>query len=226
LGALFASWKRAKLAVAEPKRERREMINSQDEWRWYSDQVDWFRQLYYLTPADKAPPLLQHNGWFGVGTEEHPGFPTLLKAINRSGNILDLGCGNGLLLRTLIECASHKLVPFGVDFLPESIAEARGTILPAFKENFWTGNIASFDFGKRLYTYILICPAYLHEEVAESFLSECLEHLEVPGGKLILYEYCDVNIVSDYQNLVRRSGETLQGFFEGDNTTRIMCFEL
>jgi 2-polyprenyl-3-methyl-5-hydroxy-6-metoxy-1,4-benzoquinol methylase len=203
------------------------MTHLQNTQQWYSAQVDWFRCQYYSrTPSDENSRLLQHNGWFNATSQEHPAPSLFLKVIDHGGNILDLGCGNGLLLRRLIEESPYTLVPFGVDFLSESIKEAQTAILPTFRENFWVANIAEFDFGEREYSYILICPAYLHPDSASTFLSTCLKHIATPRGKLILYEYCDVEIIMHYQSLVNYSGQILKGQFIGDDITRILHFEL
>lgn len=203
------------------------MLRLKKTKQWYSEQVDWFHRQYYSTcSSGESARLLQHNGWFNTNSQNHPASSVFLKVIDHPGSILDLGCGNGLLLRALVENAPHTLVPFGVDFLAESIEEARTIILPEFRENFWAANIAEFDFLNREYTYILTCPAYLHPDATRTFLSACLEYLEAPRGKLILYEYCDVEIVLHYKQLVSRSGETMEGKFIGDDTTRIVCFEM
>src|SRR3972149_4052303 len=108
--------------------------------RWYKDKIDLYRQKYYShEPLDKNARLLQHNGWLNVPF--HPAIRLFLRIIERPGSILDLGCGNGLLLKTLRAQCRYDLVPFGADFLEESIAEARDEILPAFRNNFVQSNI-------------------------------------------------------------------------------------
>ena len=195
-----------------------------DPHDWYSTQVDWFRSQYYKSECPEENSLLQHNGWFGLTERHHPGASVFSNAIDRGGTIIDFGCGNGLLLRSLLKRTRHELIPFGVDFLAESIHEAQTMVLPQFKQNFSATNIAHFNFEGREYNYILICPAYLYPESAFRFLSKCLQHL-APGGKLILYEYCDVEIISHYKSLEARSGETVEGQFIGDRTTRLLCFD-
>ena len=41
-------------------------------------------------------------------------FP-IVKTINRSGSVLDIGCANGFLLRSLIEWSDYELVPYGIE---------------------------------------------------------------------------------------------------------------
>ncbi len=58
------------------------------------------------------------------------------KAINQSGTILDIGCGNGFLLRCLQEWQSHELIPYGIDTNPNFIEQAKTIVFPDFENNF------------------------------------------------------------------------------------------
>jgi len=49
----------------------------------------------------------------------------IAQAINHPGNILDIGCGNGFLLRCLQEWQPNTLTPYGVDTNPEFISQAK-----------------------------------------------------------------------------------------------------
>ena len=43
-----------------------------------------------------------------------------LSIIDHDGKVLDLVCGNGLLLRHLVTNSKYKLIPYRVDFIEES----------------------------------------------------------------------------------------------------------
>ena len=59
----------------------------------------------------------------------------IVKAINRSGSILDIGCANGFLLRCLIQWSKHKLVPYGIE-PDETLLEQCKDMFPELKRHF------------------------------------------------------------------------------------------
>jgi SAM-dependent methyltransferase len=59
----------------------------------------------------------------------------IIETIDHSGTLLDIGCANGLLLRSLMEWGNHELVPYGVDPSQERLAGV-AEVLPKFKDNF------------------------------------------------------------------------------------------
>lgn len=56
-------------------------------------------------------------------------------AIDSGGSILDIGCANGFLLKSLQDWSGHSLVPYGIDIDNTLIAEAR-RLFPECPENF------------------------------------------------------------------------------------------
>lgn len=63
------------------------------------------------------------------------------EAIHRPGTILDYGCANGFLLRSLMEWSPHALTPFGVDVDDDRLHQAR-QMFPGMEANFINGNAA------------------------------------------------------------------------------------
>jgi SAM-dependent methyltransferase len=63
------------------------------------------------------------------------------EAIDRPGTILDYGCANGFLLRSLMEWSPHALTPFGVDVDDARLHQAR-QMFPGMEANFINGNAA------------------------------------------------------------------------------------
>jgi hypothetical protein len=57
----------------------------------------------------------------------------------RGGDVLDLGCGNGALLRK-IHAVSPRTVPFGIEREPDRVAHAR-LLLPGFAGNVVAGDL-------------------------------------------------------------------------------------
>jgi 2-polyprenyl-3-methyl-5-hydroxy-6-metoxy-1,4-benzoquinol methylase len=118
----------------------------------------------------------------------------IASAVDRDGTIFHLGCANGLLLRSLTEWSEHKLVPYGIDIDPTSVAAAkkvfeetperfvsndelpgaveRGDIPPVFDMVYWTvwdNEQLTTEDGKKFLDYAL--------------------GLVKPGGRLILGFY-------------------------------------
>ena len=127
------------------------------------------------------------------GFREYPHeiYNLFCKQIDRDGKVLDLGCGNGLMLKHLIIHTKRKLIPYGVDFLKESINQAREIILPEYAENFVVDNIVEYDYDNTPYDFIFFDPYDIHPEDTPKVLEDILRALS-PKGKLICYTYRDV----------------------------------
>lgn len=79
------------------------------------------------------------------------------------GRVLDLGCGNGVLLNT-IRAANARLVPYGVDADASKIERAR-QMLPGFAANFYAGDMFDPDahWPGVAFDLILLMPGRLLE---------------------------------------------------------------
>lgn len=117
----------------------------------------------------------------------------VLLNIKMDGNILDLWCGNGLLLRMVTKKSPYHLVPFGVDFLGKSIKQAK-KLFPECPENFVENNIADFA-TERKFRYIIVALGYVRHEELGYFLEKCVSLLE-KNGKIIV-----MNSIDTYKSL-------------------------
>jgi SAM-dependent methyltransferase len=54
----------------------------------------------------------------------------------RISSIIDMGCGNGLLLKFMREQLGESIVPYGYDYNPLAIEMAKSQVLPEFADNF------------------------------------------------------------------------------------------
>jgi SAM-dependent methyltransferase len=135
--------------------------------------------------------ILRPNGF-----KEYPEeiYNIFLNLIDRDGKIIDLGCGNGLLLKHIITRSKYKLIPYGVDFIEESIEQAKNIILPEYAQNFTVANIVDYEMGENEYDFILFDPYSVHHDdlrdMIEKIYRACKE-----GGKIIFYTYRDVLMV-------------------------------
>jgi hypothetical protein len=107
----------------------------------------------------------------------------------RGGAVLDLGCGNGALLRK-IRRLNPGAVPFGVDIDPAKLAHAR-LLLSEFDDNLFLDDIFETDAlwpDGQVYALVILMPGRLLEvslERAEKLKSRLREH----ASNLIVYSY-------------------------------------
>jgi SAM-dependent methyltransferase len=86
----------------------------------------------------------------------------------RGGPVLDLGCGNGVLLKKIRD-ANPVVVPFGIDRAPTAIEHAR-LVLPPYAEHFVAGDMFEDDrpwSTNRRYALVLLAPTRFLETTAE-----------------------------------------------------------
>lgn len=55
--------------------------------------------------------------------------------INKSGSLLDVGCANGFLLKSLTSWSSQEITPYGIDILDKNIQNAK-ELFPDYQDNF------------------------------------------------------------------------------------------
>ena len=113
-------------------------------------------------------------------------------AVHRSGDFMDVGCANGLLLETLGGwCAERGLAlrPHGVDFVPELVELARARH-PAHADSFEVANAWDWQ-PRRRYDFVRlsleIVPAADRAELVRRVLARAV----APGGRLIVCHYAD-----------------------------------
>jgi 2-polyprenyl-3-methyl-5-hydroxy-6-metoxy-1,4-benzoquinol methylase len=149
------------------------------------------------------------------GFSEYPKevYDVFLSLIDHDGRVIDLGCGNGLMLRHIMTRSKHKLIPYGVDFIEESIKQAKEVILPAYAENFKVVNIVDIDLGVSTFDFIFFDPYHVHSDDMSSMIDKLLKACK-PGGRIVFYTYKDVLKVLKLLNflklkLVKRVGDLL-----------------
>jgi len=54
--------------------------------------------------------------------------------------------------------SKHKLIHFDIDFIEESIRQAKELILPMYTENLKVGNIVNIDLGTNFFDFIFFDP--------------------------------------------------------------------
>jgi hypothetical protein len=124
------------------------------------------------------------------------------------GNILDLGCGNGVLLKKI--CAGNDaLVPYGIDMKTSCLDHAR-ELLPSFDENFANGDLFdSLNWSSRRYALGIMMIGRLLE-VPRDRAERLTAALRTQCERLLVYVYPGWSSDS-FDTLVQRAGLCLLG---------------
>lgn len=172
------------------------MIWVRDKDKFYEDRRRRIWELYW---GRGIKSIYQPSGF----TEyPHEVYDLFLSLIDHDGRVLDLGCGNGLLLRHLVKRSKFKLEPYGVDFIRESIEQARELILPEYRDNFILMNIAEYPLEEEYYDYIFFDPYDIYPPDLPGYALKVLKACR-RNGKVIFYTYRDVLNMLRLTNLMR-----------------------
>jgi len=169
---------------------------------------------------DAVKWLENHRNFFSPEMNGYSNVPigpylSTLPLIDGNGKIIDSGCGNGMLLKFLIEFSGHSLIPFGIDLNEKAIAQASKEILSDYADNFLVEDVKTYDFNEGPFDFIITNPFYAKPKMRE-FTEKCLKNLKV-GGRLIYRVHDDVlkrNMINDLGELPDFEGlgmKTIQG---------------
>lgn len=174
------------LRARYPARERWRALPrdaSRDEFfRVLSEAVTEF----YL--ADPENPYQQSGRSSGAARWEETR-RVIAAAVHRSGDFMDVGCANGLLLQSLIEWTRPRgitIQPHGLDLVPELIELARRRF-PGSDTNFIAAN-ALYWAPSRQYDFVRTNLEYVPEDDWTTFVRRQYSAV-APGGRLILCHY-------------------------------------
>jgi SAM-dependent methyltransferase len=129
------------------------------------------------------------------------------RAIGDGGNVLDLGCGNAMLLKKIRDRVGAGAIPFGVDHHKQHIAHAR-LVLPDFAPNFHVRDIfAGLDCSddRRRYRLALVSVNRLLE-VPESRARRLIAELRRSCDRLLVYRYLPADDESAIDAVAARLG--------------------
>jgi SAM-dependent methyltransferase len=153
----------------------------------------WFEALreaiaeFYL--ADPEDPY-RGSGRSGGAARWEETRRCLVEPVHKSGDFLDVGCANGLLLECLVRWAEeqdHELRPHGIDFVPELIDLARDRF-PGREEEFEVAN-AFYWRPHRRYVFVRTSVEYVPVADRVAFARRQHDLAVAPGGRFILCHY-------------------------------------
>jgi hypothetical protein len=132
-----------------------------------------------------------------------------LTCLSAGGSILDLGCGNGALLKKICD-GRPTIIPFGVDTETSKLEHA-GQLQPAFAANFVAGNMfegVPLD-ADTIYSLVLLMPGRLLE-VDNASASRLREWLRGHFQHLLVYAYGEwLTRHNGLEGLATKAGLTL-----------------
>lgn len=177
-----ASWRKRGIG----RQASRAMIEPEDELPAAFRQTLRELEAAYLRETDPH----RQSGFAGGPERWRAERVPILAALDADGDLLDVGCANGLLAASLVEWAAERgvyLTPFGIDRGAGLIALARRRY-PQWAGHFFVGDAWTWVPPRR-FTYVYA----LHDVVPRSHLGRLVDRLlaEVvaPGGRLIVGAY-------------------------------------
>lgn len=165
-------------------------------------------------PASAPAPADPRAAWFaerrdlfaqnGYRTLPRAIYEAFLDVVDRPGATLELGCGNGLLLRFLRDHSPHALDCSGIDLNGEAIRIAQALVFPEHARQFFVEDVRSCELQASHYALVITNPIYADpgyyeqsdgqirqlrgEGLIARYVRRCVEAL-APGGRLILFLY-------------------------------------
>ena len=111
-------------------------------------------------------------------------YQLLNEHVPRQGDILDLGCGYGIVSYMLALTSIHRNIT-GIDFDNEKIRVADGGFLKSPRINFITADIMTFDFLPKDCIILSDVLHYIQPADQEQLLVKCMSNLR-PGGMILI----------------------------------------
>lgn len=150
---------------------------------------------YLITDEQRAKELISGS----YLSSDHPveawerGRCFIASTINHDGTILDIGCANGFLLKSLQAWCSYTLDPYGIDANDDDISKAK-ELFPDLTDHFITAQLHIFlknypsHFPQKFdFIYWAVWTNY---DLTKEEIHEVLTHIN-ENGRLILGFYPD-----------------------------------
>lgn len=182
-----------------------------------------FKEL--IEDKEKIKSLIEGNHAIGVDFEQWKKMRFFItKAINKNGNILDIGCGNGFLLRCLQEWSNHKLEPYGIDIDQKLIkqvkelfpSQAKNFIVKELKEELKDlAELPKYGFPTKYdFIYWNVWARLKFENEKEADILKTILEMVSDGGRLILGFYDSDKEKIDKIKKLKKLGFKFSGILE------------
>jgi SAM-dependent methyltransferase len=153
--------------------------------------LEFVRDLEALEAAylRESDPILQ-SGFHGGAARWRAEREPILDAVDRDGDLLDVGCANGYLLECLCAWASERglrLVPYGVDQGARLVELARRRF-PGMESHFCVANAWGFEPPRR-FRYVYALYDCVPRDFLAAWVRQLLASAAAPGGRLIVGAY-------------------------------------
>lgn len=179
------------------------------------DDAGWHAQWQaVVTPAFLAgeDPRAQ-SGVSGDAAHWEATRRPILRAVDRDGDFLDIGCANGHLLECLHDWAAEDgmaLEPYGLDISPE-LADLARHRLPQWTDRIWVGNALHWTPPRR-FDYVRTGLEYVPANRRPDLVRHLLAH--VVGRRLIIGMNTEERGNPEFEAVVRDMGLSIAGSHE------------
>ncbi|NVO08673.1 MAG: class I SAM-dependent methyltransferase [Bacteroidales bacterium] len=165
---------------------------------FYGNSYNFYSQSYW---KNKYNNLLTPNGFTYYPNAEYNYLVRIIDDLNNQYkcNIMDVCCGNGLLLKHLMEHCRSQIIPFGIDFIKPSIKQAVKVVHPNYRNNFFLSNAIEFDFSTNVFDFILLDPYHFTNQDLTRLLQTLIKQV---SNSVIFYTYADVLINNNFKSVV------------------------
>ncbi len=113
-----------------------------------------------------------------------------VKAVDRSGSFLDMGCANGLFLESAVEWAAqggHVLEPYGLDH-SAALAEMARARLRLGEDRIFVGDCFKWEPPRR-FDFVRRELVYVPGDRRREYVARLVDRFLAPGGRLIVASY-------------------------------------
>jgi len=165
--------------------------NKEQKFNFYLKNQNYYLKSYW--EDNNGSNLYRPNGFDSLPEDIYRAFAA---EIDKDGEVLDLGCGNGLMLQYLMFSSGYKLIPYGVDFMELSIKQAKEILHPQYAAHFVAENVVNYSFRKS-FDFIFAALHHIYPDDRKEYLEKLKKNCK-KDGKIIFYEYTDVLRAENY----------------------------
>jgi uncharacterized protein len=148
--------------------------------------VGFYARHYAGVWARSLPGDVWPAGHSGDAQSWEAGRRPIAEAVHRPGTFLDIGCANGLLMESVVRWAPFPVEPYGLDYAPRLVAEARRR-LPRWADRIFLGDARAWEPPQE-FDFVRTELVYVREEERREYVERLLGFV-APGGRLIVCGY-------------------------------------